>query len=247
MQAALQRAGGRAVAVLRDALYPVTCLMCDTRVEEEGALCPACWADTPFLSGACCDLCGTKLPGEDDGAMWCDDCLAEGRPWNEGRAALVYAGTARRLVLAFKHGDRTELATGAARWMHRRARDILTPETLLVPVPVHRWRLFKRRYNQAALLAQALARLTGGPCDVAALTRHRRTPTQENRSFPERHANVSGAISLTPGAQVAGRHVALVDDVMTSGATFAACTEVLRAAGATRISVLSLARVAKDP
>ncbi|CTQ49284.1 ComF family protein [Jannaschia donghaensis] len=246
MQAALQRVGARAVTVLRDALYPVTCLMCDARVEEEGALCPACWADTPFLSGACCELCGTNLPGEDDGGMWCDDCLTLGRPWDEGHAAMAYAGTGRRLVLSFKHGDRTELATGAARWIHRRARDILTDRTLLVPVPVHRWRLLRRRYNQAALLAKALALRTGGPCDVMALTRHRQTLSQDHRSVPDRFANIADAISVTPGADIAGRHVAVVDDVMTSGATLAACADALRQAGAARISVLILARVAKD-
>ncbi len=247
MQAALQRVGGRVAAVLRDALYPVSCMMCDARVEEEGALCPVCWADTPFLSGACCDLCGLSLPGEQDGTAQCDECLTRGRPWDEGRAALAYGGTARRLVLSFKHGDRTELATGAARWMHRRARDLLTAETLLVPVPVHRWRLLKRRYNQAALLAQALALRTGGQCDPMALTRYRWTPSQERRSVADKFANVADAIDANPKADLAGRHVALVDDVLTSGATLAACAQALRRAGAARITVLVLARVAKEP
>ncbi|SDY35504.1 comF family protein [Jannaschia faecimaris] len=246
MQVALQRVGGRAMGAIRDALYPVTCMMCDSRVEEDGALCPTCWSDTPFLSGACCDLCGTKLPGDEAGVSHCDGCLASGRPWEEGRAALVYGATGRRIVLALKHGDRTELASGAARWMHRRSRDILTPETLLVPVPVHRWRLLRRRYNQAALLAQSLARLTGGPCDPMALTRHRQTLSQDHRSVADRFANLVDAISVTPSADVWGRHIALVDDVMTSGATLACCADVLRRAGATRISVLVLARVAKD-
>lgn len=246
MRSALQRASRRTVSALRDALYPVTCLMCDARVEEEGALCPDCWADTPFLSGSCCHLCGTKLPGEDDGISACDECIEMDRPWDEGRAALVYHGTARRLVLAFKHGDRTELATGAARWLHRRAQDLLTEETLIVPVPVHRWRLLKRRYNQAALLALALAKRTGGPCDVMALNRYRSTPSQGHRAAPGRFENLVDAIEVTRGAQIAGRHVALVDDVMTSGATLAVCAEALRRAGASRISVLILARVAKD-
>lgn len=246
MQAELQRAGARAIAAARDALYPVTCMMCDERVEEEGALCAACWSDTTFLSGACCNLCGIKLPGDDDGAARCDDCLTLGRPWHEGRAALAYAGTGRRLVLSFKHGDRTELARGAARWMQAAARDVLTPQTLLVPVPIHRWRLLRRRYNQAALLAQALASRTGGPCDVMALTRHRPTKRQDHRAVVDRFDNMRDAIHVTPGADVAGRHVAVIDDVMTSGATLAACADALALAGAVRISVIVLARVAKD-
>lgn len=247
MAIVLQRARMRAVGLaLRDALYPVTCMTCDARVQDEGALCPDCWADTPFLSGACCDLCGTPLPGADDGPARCDECLTLARPWDEGRAVLAYAGNARRLVLSFKHGDRTELARGAGRWMARRARDLLTPETLLVPVPVHRWRLLRRRYNQAALLAQSVAREAGATCDPLALIRHRETPRQDHRTVTDRFANVAQAISLGPRADVAGRHVALVDDVMTSGATLAACADVLRQGGAARITALVLARVAKD-
>lgn len=220
-------------------------MMCEARVQEEGSLCPACWADASFLSGACCDLCGRGLPGASDGPMRCDECLVVARPWDEGRAALVYAGTGRRLALALKHSDRTELARGAGRWMHARARDLLGPETMIVPVPIHRWRLLRRRYNQSALLAKDIARRAGAEFAPQALRRSRHTPSQERRSFADRFANVSGAISVTPGAVVAGRHVAVVDDVMTSGATLAACAEALRTAGAARITVLVLARVAK--
>lgn len=242
MNDTLQRAGH----ALREALYPTTCMMCEARVQDEGALCPACWATTPFLSGACCDLCALPLPGPDDGPARCDECLDAGRPWDAARAALRYGDGARRLVLALKHGDRTELARGAARWMCRSGRDLLDPTALLVPVPVHRWRLLKRRYNQAALLAREIGRLSGVPCDPMALERHRETPSQDHRSVEDRFANVAGAIRLHPRAAVADRGVILVDDVLTSGATLAACTEVLRAGGAARVSVLVLARVAKD-
>lgn len=240
MGAILQRAG----AALRDVLYPQTCALCEARVEDAMSLCPDCWAETPFLTGATCQLCGTALPGEDDGAARCDDCLTHGRPWDEGRALMAYAGGGRRFVLSLKHGDRTELGTTGAHWLHRRTRDLLTEETALIPVPLHRLRLLKRRYNQAALVARELARLTGGPYLPEALHRSRATASQDHRSQADRFANLSGAI--TARADLTGRHVAILDDVMTSGATFAACADAARAAGAARITVLMLARVAKD-
>ncbi|MGB3409431.1 MAG: ComF family protein [Jannaschia sp.] len=242
----LQRAARGTVTLLRDTLYPQTCVLCDTRVEEAHALCPTCWSDTTFIAGAACTLCGVSLPGAtaspDDR---CDECLTLARPWDDGRAVLAYAGGGRRMVLALKHGDRTELGAAAALWMHRRARDLLTAETVFVPVPIHRWRLLKRRYNQSALIAQGLARLTGGRFLPEALVRRRPTPGQDHRGVADRFQNLAQAIAPGPEA-VAGRHVALIDDVMTSGATLAACADVLRAAGATRITVLILARVAKD-
>jgi ComF family protein len=239
---AVPRAMQRAAAMARDLLYPPTCLLCDTRVQEEGGLCPACWSQTPFITGAACDLCGVPLPGDDDGVAWCDACLVTPRPWDEGRAALVYAGKGRSLVLSLKHGDRTELARGAGAWMHRSARGLIGPESLILPVPLHRWRLLRRRYNQSALLAQEIARRTGATFDPFRLVRHRETPSQEKKSPDARFANVEGAFSMA--GEVAGRHVVLVDDVLTSGATMTACAALLHEAGAARITALVLARVA---
>jgi ComF family protein len=230
-------------------LFPPRCLACDAATVSDFGLCAACWTDTAFIGGLVCDTCGTPLPGEDTGhPEHCDDCLTLGRPWSKGRAALLYSGTGRRLILALKHGDRTDIARPAAAWLARAGAPLLMPDTLIAPIPLHPVRLFMRRFNQSALLADALARLTGlSPCPDL-LRRRRRTPSQEGRDRDARFANVAGAIDVAPRhrGRVDGRRVLLVDDVMTSGATFAAAADALATAGAASVSVLALARVAKD-
>ena len=229
-------------------LYPPHCMTCDAPVQGDFALCGPCWRETRFIHGLVCDLCGTPLPGEDPGhSVHCDDCLAIARPWLQGRAALLYEANGRKLVLALKHGDRLDLARPAAAWMYRAAKDLMRPNSVFAPVPLHWMRLLDRRYNQAALLSAAMARMAGCPHIPDLLQRHRATPSQDGRDREGRFRNLEQALRITPRhrARIAGRHVVLVDDVMTSGATLAAGTEACLAAGATAVSVVVLARVAK--
>jgi ComF family protein len=230
-------------------IYPPQCLTCDARVTTDFGLCGACWRETPFIAGLVCHKCGTPLPGEDDDPQaLCDDCLSLARPWSQGRAALLYKDNARRITLALKHGDRLDLARPAASWMLRAARPMLLPGMLVAPIPLHWSRLLKRRYNQAALLSRAIARAAGLDHCPDLLLRPRNTHSQEGRSRDARFANMDAALVAHPrrAARIEGRHILLVDDVMTSGATFAAAAEACIAQGATGISVLALARVAKD-
>lgn len=230
-------------------IYPPQCLTCDALVTTDFGLCGHCWRETPFVTGLVCDQCGVPLPGEDSGQPeHCDDCLTIARPWSQGRAAMLYKDNARSMVLALKHGDRLDLARPAAGWMLRAAQPLLVPGMLVAPIPLHWLRLIKRRYNQAALLSGALAKMAGLDHCPDLLIRQRYTGSQEGRDRDSRFANLATALTVHPrrANRVEGRHILLVDDVMTSGATFAAAAEACIAAGASGVSVLALARVAKD-
>jgi ComF family protein len=239
-----------ALQALIHAIYPPQCITCQKLVATDFGLCGDCWRDTPFITGLTCSKCGAPLPGEAAGAeeVLCDDCLQVARPWAAGRSAMLYRDNARRIVLALKHGDQMELARPAGDWLLRAARPLLRPGLVVVPVPLHWRRMMKRKYNQAALLAGALARAAGLAQCPDALIRHRNTGSQEGRTRDDRFATLQDAFRPNPRRldRIAGRDILLVDDVMTSGATFAAATEALMAGGAASVSVLSLARVAKQ-
>ncbi|WP_435165070.1 ComF family protein [Falsirhodobacter sp. 1013] len=224
--------------------YPPTCLCCNEVIGSDG-LCGACWRDTPFISGSVCDRCGAPALGEEAGV--CDDCRTLQPPWGKGRAALTYGENARRMILALKHGDRQDLARPAGRWMARAAEPILTAGMIVAPVPLHWLRLLRRRYNQSALLSRALARSAGLAHAPDLLLRTRHTGTQDGHDRQGRFENMTGALRVRRPAQVEGRHILLVDDVMTTGATLAAAAEACLDAGASDVSVVVLARVDKRP
>lgn len=203
----------------------------------------------PFIGGLVCDSCGVPLPGEQhEMAAVCDSCLAAPKPWAQGRAALLYEGTARRMVLGLKHGDRHDMVRPLASWMAARAGGLISADTLVAPVPLHWRRMLSRRFNQAAMLAKAVAQKHNVDFCPDLLLRNRATVMQEGMTREERFENQRRAFQVPPKRvqQIAGKTVLLVDDVMTSGATLGSCTEACYAANAKLVNVLVLARVARD-
>lgn len=221
---------------------PPRCPGCGEVVEADHRFCARCWGQLTLIAPPWCAAC--NLPFEFDRGLeaLCGECLAA-PPVHDGvRAAVAYGPAARSLALKLKYGGRTAYAATAARLMAR-----LMPEDaeLLVPVPLHRWRIWGRGFNQAALIARGLSRLSGVPIELDRLRRVKATPVLRGLGARGRTRAVASAFAMAPTARerVRGRSVVLVDDVFTSGATTDACVRVLKRAGAARVTILCWARV----
>ncbi|MFO1113309.1 MAG: ComF family protein [Rhodospirillales bacterium] len=242
--ARLLRAAGNRIL---DAVLPPRCLACGVIVESVHALCAACWPRVRFLTEPLCTSCGMPFEFEVADGSVCAACAGAMRPWARVRAAIAYDDGSRAFILAFKNGDRTDAAHTFAPWMAAAGRRLLTDADLLVPVPLHWTRLFARKYNQAALLAQAVGRLAGRPVAVDLLQRTKRTRKLGTSGPRERAETVRAAFQVAERRrrELAGRRVLLIDDVFTTGSTAATCARTLIRAGAAAVDVLTLARVVR--
>ena len=233
---------GRLAWWILDFALPPRCAGCGVIVADVHSFCPQCWIRIEFLGSGGCATCGLPLRVTD--ADLCAVCLAMPPRIDRTRAAVAYDEVSRGLALRLKYGRKVAVAKTMARYMEPliEGRGV---ETLLVPVPLHRGRLWQRGFNQSAIVARELSRRTGLPNNVIALKRVRRTPPLRGLSLQQRRRAVAGAFKVDDRTAFAGRTVVLVDDVLTTGSTANACARELRRAGAARVELVSWARVVR--
>ena len=230
-----------AVRPALDYALPPRCPGCGVIVEADDAFCLTCWSGMRFLGEPCCARCGVPFEHERGGEAACGACLAEPPPFDSARAVLAYGDIARKVALKLKYGRRVGLARLVARHMARRLPTLDAPP-LIVPVPLHRWRLWWRGFNQSALIAEHLGKACGLPVDKHALLRVRATQPLRSMQARQRAKAVAGAFALAKGHELKGGAVLLIDDVHTSGATAAACARALKRGGASSVHLLCWAR-----
>ena len=242
----------RLVAALRSTLrfaadvgMPPLCPACRQLVRDTGALCAECWSCLSFIAPPYCERLGIPFAYDPGPGILSMLAIADPPAYKRARAAVRFDEVSRKLVHSLKYGDRLDLAPTMGRWMAGAGREIVEGADALVPVPLHWRRLWTRRFNQSATLAKAITRQTGVPVAKAALKRVKATAQQVGLSKSERALNVQGAFRVPPegNAEVTGRRLILIDDVLTSGATVDACARALLRAGAANIDVLVFARV----
>lgn len=228
-----------------DTILPPRCPITQEIVERQGTLTPQAWASLHFLTDPLCVTCGIPLEVDVGKDMQCGACLITNKHYDKIRSALAYDDSSRSLILGFKHGDQTHAVVSFVPWLLQAGRDLIPPADMIMPVPLHRWRLLQRRYNQSGLIAAALGRVAGKTVMHDGLMRTRATPSQGHLKAGERARNVKNAFAVRPGADVTGKNILLIDDVYTTGSTVSECARALKDSGAAVVNVLTLARVVR--
>ncbi|MFS2325403.1 ComF family protein [Brucella sp. H1_1004] len=231
-----------------DILFPATCIGCRIQVSEPGTLCPRCWSQLRFIEKPYCPVLGIPFSYDFGENFMSAEAIADPPPFRRLRSAVLHRGAAQRMAVALKFHDRTDLAPWMARWMQRAGCELLDECDVILPVPLHKWRFWSRRFNQSAELARTLARLSSKPFAPQAVKRIRRTDQQIGLGLKERKRNVDGAFRVPKEHEihVRGRRVLLIDDVYTTGSTVKAATRALLRGGAKSVDVLTFSRVLPD-
>lgn len=236
------------LADILDMILPLRCIGCGKIISSGGGLCSECFNKLEFISQPYCRRCGRPFANGDNltqADFLCGACLKDKKPlFRMSRAAFKYTDRSKQLILAFKFYDKTENAPTLAQLMYNAGHDIFAAGVdVIIPIPLHFTRLLKRRYNQSALLAKELCKLSGVKVDYTSVVRHRHTRPQVEFSGHDRVKNVKDAFKVKFPARIKGKRVLLIDDVMTTGSTLKECALALKKAGAVSIDTLTVARV----
>lgn len=234
---------------LADIIYPPVCVACGILVERHRGVCWQCWASLRLIERPFCEVLGLPFAHDHGAGAVSPQAIADPPPFDRLRSVAAHDGVARFLVHGLKYRDRTDLAPMMAAWMLRASDGHVAACDFVLPVPLHPFRLWGRRFNQAAELSRALARLSDKPHLADGLSRIRATRRQVGLGASQRAENLRGAFAVPDhsAANIAGRSLVLVDDVYTTGATVSAAAKALRKAGAREITVLTFATVLPDP
>ncbi|WP_230530092.1 ComF family protein [Microvirga roseola] len=229
-------------------VYPPSCIACQAATGEPHGLCAACWSGIRFIERPFCERLGTPLAYDTGAPLLSPQAIAEQPVFGRARAVAEYDGTASLLVHRLKYADRLELARAMGTMMTRAGTELLREADVIVPVPLHRWRLWRRRFNQAMALSQVVSLESGIPCDPFLLARVKSTRRQVGLTKAQRQENLQGAFRVPQDAKarLAGRRVLLIDDVLTTGSTANAASRALLRGGAASVDVLAFARVVTE-
>ena len=229
-------------------LYPPTCIVCQAATGEPHALCAACWSSIRLIERPFCERLGTPFAVDLGQPLLSPAAIADPPVFGRARAVAEYDGTASLLVHRLKYNDRLELARAMGGMMVRAGAELLADADVIVPVPLHRWRLWWRRFNQAMALAKVVSCESCVPCDPFLLARVKRTRRQVGLTKAQRQDNLQGVfrVPTEAKAKLKGKRVLLVDDVLTTGSTANAASRALLRGGAASVDILAFARVVQE-
>ena len=242
----IQRLMRPVMVPLLDYALPPRCPACGEIVSETQAFCADCWQGIEFIGDPMCRTCGMDLPTAAMGTdAQCGACLADSPPFDKARAVMRYGEVGRGIAHRLKYSRRVSLAHVMAAQMRRLIELEEREQAILMPVPLHRWRIWSRGFNQAALIGRRLSKLTGLPLETGLLKRTVNTPPLHSLGRRKRAQAVKGAFALADGAKdrIAGKTIILIDDIWTTGATASACAQLLKRGGAARVEVICWTRV----
>ena len=228
-------------------IIPPRCISCKIITQDDTSFCSKCWEKIDFISNPQCHICSEPFELSVEKEVICPNCIKTRPLYNMARSALAYNENSRNMIIEFKYYNKTHTVDIFAKWMMINGQEVIENSDIIVPVPLHKMRILKRRYNQSALLANALGRLSKLPVRIDLLSRIKNTPPQSELSFNSRKNNVSNAFKTNKKkcADIEGKNICLVDDVMTTGATVESCARVMLEAGAKNVNVLTIGKTIK--